>query len=129
MDCNVLISAHLIKNSVSRRAYEKALLSGIAFCSPATFQEFSTRFLRSKFDKYLPLDQRLIAIARYKRESKMINPTNFVDASRDPDDNKYLELAIATNAACIVSGDKDLLVLHPFQDIPIITAADFLARY
>jgi hypothetical protein len=30
-------------------------------------------------------------------------------------------------ADVIVSGDEDLLVLHPFPDIPIVTPAQFLA--
>jgi uncharacterized protein len=37
-----------------------------------------------------------------------------------------LELAIASNASCNISGDQDLLMLNPFNDIPIVTAAEFL---
>jgi len=48
---------------------------------------------------------------------------------RDPKDNKYLELAVAANASCIVTGDQDLLVLNPFRNIPILTSADFLAQF
>jgi predicted nucleic acid-binding protein len=47
-------------------------------------------------------------------------------ACRDPKDNKYLELTVDCNAACITTGDKDLQVLHPFQNIPILSAAEFL---
>ncbi|WP_419788833.1 putative toxin-antitoxin system toxin component, PIN family [Mucilaginibacter sp. X4EP1] len=32
---------------------------------------------------------------------------------RDPKDNKFLELAFAAEASCIVSGDQDLLILNP----------------
>jgi predicted nucleic acid-binding protein len=29
-------------------------------------------------------------------------------------------------ASCIITGDDDLLVLHPFRGIPIVNASDFL---
>jgi putative PIN family toxin of toxin-antitoxin system len=47
------------------------------------------------------------------------------DLCRDPDDVKILGLAIAANADCIVTGDKDLLVLKKFQGVPIVTPRSF----
>ena len=41
-------------------------------------------------------------------------------------DDKFLTLAVAAQADYIISGDADLLVLHPFQGIHIIKPADFL---
>jgi hypothetical protein len=35
-------------------------------------------------------------------------------------------LAVSGKASCIISGDQDLLVLHPFREIPIVTPRDFL---
>jgi len=48
---------------------------------------------------------------------------------RDPEDNKFLELAVSANASCIITGDKDLLILHPFRNIPILNAVDFINNY
>jgi len=45
---------------------------------------------------------------------------------RDPDDDKLLEIVIAGSADCLVTGDQDLLVLHPFQGIPILNPVGFL---
>ena len=45
---------------------------------------------------------------------------------RDPKDNQFLELAVNGQADFIVTGDEDLLVLHPFRAIPILTPRDFL---
>ncbi|MBY0436421.1 MAG: putative toxin-antitoxin system toxin component, PIN family, partial [Cyclobacteriaceae bacterium] len=47
----------------------------------------------------------------------------------DADDNKLLELAVATKAACIITGDKDLLALNPFRGVSIITPSDFLNKF
>jgi uncharacterized protein len=38
-----------------------------------------------------------------------------------------LELAINGKATAIISGDKDLLILHPFRGIPIVTVSQFLS--
>ncbi len=47
------------------------------------------------------------------------------DVCRDPDDIKILGLAVASNADYIVTGDKDLLTLKNFQDIPILNPRSF----
>ena len=50
-------------------------------------------------------------------------------ATPDPDDEMVLECALAVEADFIVSGDKKhLLVLRQFQDIPIVSPAEFLRR-
>ena len=49
-----------------------------------------------------------------------------ITACRDPKDDKFLEVAVAGEADVIVSGDQDLLVLHPFSGIPIVQPATFL---
>jgi predicted nucleic acid-binding protein len=43
-----------------------------------------------------------------------------------PDDDKFLETAIAGEADCIVTGDGDLLALDPFRGLRILTARAFL---
>jgi putative PIN family toxin of toxin-antitoxin system len=49
-----------------------------------------------------------------------------IAACRDPTDDKFLELAVNGRADMIVTGDHDLLVLHPFRGIPIIDPAAFV---
>jgi putative PIN family toxin of toxin-antitoxin system len=46
----------------------------------------------------------------------------------DPGDDKVLACAIAARAELIVSGDRHLLDLKTYQNIPIINAAEALAR-
>lgn len=59
----------------------------------------------------------------------LVQPDLHINVCRDPKDNKFLELAVASNASCIITGDKDLLILHPFRNIPILNAFDFLNNY
>jgi predicted nucleic acid-binding protein len=44
---------------------------------------------------------------------------------RDVSDNKFLELALATEAKVIVTGDPDLLVLDPWRGIRIVGLREF----
>ena len=44
----------------------------------------------------------------------------------DPDDDKFIECALALDAEYIISGDKDLLAVKEYKDIRIITPAEFL---
>jgi putative PIN family toxin of toxin-antitoxin system len=44
----------------------------------------------------------------------------------DPDDNKFLEAALAGQADYILSGDNHLLRLETFEGIPIIGSRQFL---
>ena len=56
-----------------------------------------------------------------------MNPVVFPrPVCRDQDDDKFLEVAIGGGAQYIVTGDDDLLVLHPYQEIQILKPKEFL---
>jgi len=49
------------------------------------------------------------------------------EISRDADDNYVLLSAKQAQVVCLVSGDKDLLILEKFENIPIINPSGFWA--
>jgi predicted nucleic acid-binding protein len=49
-----------------------------------------------------------------------------IRACRDPRDDKFLEAAVHGHADLILTGDRDLLDLHPFRAIAILTPAAYL---
>ncbi len=59
----------------------------------------------------------------------------FIDAPQiykecpDPDDNKFVDCAVAGQVKFIISGDKHLLTLENVFDIPIVSAATFLKLF
>ena len=55
-----------------------------------------------------------------------VTPVRRIVACRDARDDKVLEAAVAGEVEVIVSGDEDLLVLSPFEGIPIVEPAAFL---
>ncbi|HTV30950.1 MAG TPA: putative toxin-antitoxin system toxin component, PIN family [Xanthobacteraceae bacterium] len=59
-------------------------------------------------------------------KAELVTIVDRIEAGRDPTDDKFLELAVSGQADMIVTGDLDLLVLHPFRSIPIIDPAAFI---
>lgn len=45
---------------------------------------------------------------------------------KDPDDNKFIECAVALNATYVVSGDKSLLGVGAYMGISIVTPREFI---
>ncbi len=82
-------------------------------------------FFREKYHIYPGDATTLVNLLRLRGE--LVIPKISITACRDPKDNKFLEVALAGNAEAIVSGDADLLVLHPFEGISILRPAEFLA--
>lgn len=125
-DTSALISAVLLKRSVSRQAFDKALDEGELLVSAETIDELNQIFGRADFAKYVTEDERMEFLVVLLRKAMLVEITECVGECRDSRDNKFLELAVSGRAVCMVSGDQDLLVLHPFRGIPIVTPRDFL---
>ncbi|MDZ7898317.1 MAG: putative toxin-antitoxin system toxin component, PIN family [Arcicella sp.] len=129
IDTNTLVSAVILPNSTPKKAFDKAQENGFLVFSEATFAELSEVICRTKFDKYLPLEKRLNFIKSLRESSLLIEITTHVTDCRDPKDDKFLDLALAAQAHYIITGDQDLLVLHPYHNTMILTAADFLVNF
>ena len=67
----------------------------------------------------------LITIYGHFFETKNIS----VSICEDPDDNKFIECAIASNCKLIVSGDKHLLNITGYQDISVLKPREFTDEY
>ena len=127
VDTNLLISALIKPLSLPGKALNKARTEGRLCFSEKTRGEVMKLLSRDKFDKYLPKEEREKQLKLIFEQAEFF-PTGKLTilACRDVEDNKFLELALAAKADCIITGDKDLLVLHPFHDIPILSPSDFV---
>jgi putative PIN family toxin of toxin-antitoxin system len=126
IDTNVIISFLLFYQSVPGQAVTKALRTGIVLRSDSTLSELARVLERPKFDRYLTRYERVVFLQRFIEETVHVNVQHAIVASRDVKDNKFLELAVAGQATCIITGDSDLLELHPFHSISIVTPAQFI---
>ena len=52
-----------------------------------------------------------------------------VSVCKDPDDNKFIECAIASNSKLIVSGDKHLLNITGYRGISVLKPRDFIDNH
>jgi putative PIN family toxin of toxin-antitoxin system len=126
LDTGVLVSALLLPRSVPRQAVDFAFVHGIVLASADTIGELDEVLRRPKFNRYLREEERLLFLAAFIRDAEMVDVTESVAECRDPKDDRFLELAVSGNAACIVSGDSDLLVLNPFREVAILTPQEFI---
>ena len=129
IDTNTLTSSSLFANSVPRKAVSKVNETGKISASIDTYSEFFEVFLRPKFDKYISIETRLGILIDFKQLALFSEISETIIDCRDPKDNKFLELAVSGDASCIITGDKDLLALHPFRGIPILNANEFLNNF
>ena len=129
-DVNTLISAFVVGSHTNAKAFDRAINIGRIITSPPIQSELAEVFVRPKFDRFASLEDRITFLTYLDRQMLCWpQPIPTIQASRDPKDDKYLALAVAASAACIITGDKDLLILHPFHHIPIVSAADFLIEF
>lgn len=126
IDTGVLISAAIRPDSVPALALEKALLLFEVCVSDETLAELSRVLMRSKFDRYLAAERRLAFIAGLRERTTRIEVGQAVTDCPDPDDNKFLSLALSSDAELILSSDPHLTDMHPWREIPIIPPAAFL---
>ena len=129
LDTNVLISA-LLQPSGTPRAVVNAVkaANGVLIFSDETFHELHTRLLRPKFDAYVSRSGRSTYLAQLEAVSEWVSITGAKLGCRDSDDDKLLETALMGSADCLVTGDKDLLEMSPFHEIPILRPVEFLER-
>lgn len=128
-DASSLVGALLKSGSVP----ERALLLGRATLTICISDEVEAEvrqvFARPKFQPYLAPGRAERILAVLTTAAVRVRPTVGVSDCRDAKDNKYLEPALAAGAETIVASDDDLLVLHPWRNIAILTPAEFVRRH
>jgi putative PIN family toxin of toxin-antitoxin system len=125
LDTNVVLSGLLFSGSKPRAALLKAQKATI-LASDETLAELIEVMGRPRFQRYVELGIRQRLLAEYIKTIEKVEIYHSIRACRDPKDDKFLELAVDGRADAIVTGDSDLLALHPFRGIAILTPADYL---
>ena len=105
-----------------------AISTGDLLASIATLRELTEKLLSPRFDAYVSRDRREALLLRLSPLVQIVTILQTFHASRDPKDDKFLDVAVNGRADVIVTGDGDLLALHPFRGIAILTPAAYLDR-
>jgi len=127
-DMNVMVSALLFEQSKPAQAFYSALKHGEVLLSAELVNEIHQVIYRKKFDRYISNEQRDAFLIALVQAGTLVEIIETISVCRDPKDNMILELAFSGEADVILSGDKDLLALHPFRGMAILTPEDFLVQ-
>ena len=84
--------------------------------------------LQKRLDR-LKITADAVAIIAKRLMTLVVIEEVIIPELRDPKDQMVLATAIAGDAQIVISGDKDLLVLHPYGNISILLPQEFLARF
>ncbi len=122
VDTNVIVSALISKpeSSLSRLLEYLVRNSTLVICNQ-TYDELESVLLGPKLAKYIDVDRVIQFLTLYWIIAELIVVTNIEPYCRDPKDDVFLALALEAKADLIITGDSDLLVLHPFKGVQILS--------
>ena len=127
VDTNVLISG-VFFGGYPRKIIEAVIDDDIKACATVEIVDEYNEIVAEMIDRkqgHIRKDILMPLVAKLE----LISPRTNVEVCRDPDDDKFLSCAIDSKALYIVSGDKDLLSIRTYENVEIITAAEFCSRY
>lgn len=126
LDTNVLVSAFVFPGGPPEAVYRQVLSGESAIIVSRPLLAELGRILVDKFDWDPAYAEEVVA--QLIRIGQLVEPREAVDDIHDdPDDNRVLEAAAEGDADLIVSGDRHLLALGSWRDIPIVKPAEFPA--
>ena len=126
-DATTLVSATFRRDGVPAQAVRHALRSDRVAVSEAVLAELLDVLDRPRLARFVDPELRVELVGQLDSLGAFFTPTETIADCRDAKDDKYLELAVAAGAGIIVSGDADLLVLHPWRAVRILRPAEYLA--
>lgn len=129
LDTNIWISAIIWGGLPDRLLILQANQQITIAISEELLQELANTLNKKKLKPKLQiLEVTVSEIINLFRESVIVFSITPIEVAnlRDPDDSVVLATAIAAQADAIITGDKDLLILDQFSNIPILTVQDFL---
>jgi putative PIN family toxin of toxin-antitoxin system len=129
LDTNVLISAILSPQNIPARIIE--LLWQQVFAVVVTediLSEYATALRYEKVTRRHKLsDEGLLRYLQDLRSATiMVVPTKQLKVAPDPKDDKFFECALAGSAHFIISGDRHLHAVKQYQDVVVLSPAQFL---
>ena len=130
VDTNVLISAGISSLGKPAQVLKWVMENGVVLASDQTLYEFVSRFLgRAKFDRYTsPEDRAAFYYTVTQRVSLIEAVSDIEDVARDPDDDKFLALALDGQADYIITGNtRDFP--DEFEGVKVVTPREFATLY
>lgn len=128
-DTNCLVSTLLSPDSRVADSFRRGLEIGVLLTSEECFKEVVGVLQRPKFRKYYSNDELLFFQSILLKELQFQLVKSNVSICRDPKDDKFLNLALESQADFLITGDNDLLTLKRFNNTEIISPREFLEKF
>lgn len=124
LDTNVIVAA-----MVAKGLCHEVVARGLASCTVVTSQPLLDELEHTLRAKFTIGPAATTFLEQLRLHVKFVEPAPLDSAgSRDSDDDVVLATAVAGEAAVIVTGDQDLLVIARYGGIDIVSPRDFLSR-
>ncbi len=127
IDTQVLLRAVINRRSLPAQVVYDLVDNYILLVSEATLAEIEDVLNRPKVRTKFQLTDSVVGeLLQRLSKGERIVVTDVPAIGRDPKDDIFLACAVTGSSQYIVSEDKDLLVLNPYQNIQIVNVLDFL---
>ena len=93
IDTNVLISSVLSPKGVPAKVVRHFIQYGNILFAQETYEQFHTRLWRAKFDAYISIENRKAILLDFSNIAQWVEISGELKLSRDPDDDKFIEVA------------------------------------
>jgi uncharacterized protein len=126
IDTNVLVSALLKDNSLPAFILALVRRGTITLClSTEIFDEYKTVLKRDKFhgirNEAAPL------LSSLRKDALLVEPSTRITVIKDdPEDNKFLECAVETEAGFLITGNTRHFPFKNYQKIRIVSPKEFI---
>ena len=125
-----MFSYHLFSEVIQERLSTFWKSGQITIClSQPVFDEYMEVLRRLGLQSERELEEFVGLFARGFHVLYTANTPALHVVNKDPDDNKFIECAVALRAGFIISGDKALTTMKNYMGIKICNPKEFLDRF
>ncbi|HCW09025.1 MAG TPA: putative toxin-antitoxin system toxin component, PIN family [Cytophagales bacterium] len=127
VDTNILVSSLLGKSYPYKIIYDLVFTDRVKlFISPSILEEYQGVLSRRKFQKKTSFyEDAKNLVDSILEVGILINPKTSIDILPDKSDNKFLDLSIAVQADCLITGNTKHFPFRQFESTLILSPKEY----
>ena len=131
LDTNIIVSALISNSFPTQILYELVLTKAVETClSDEIFAEYIEVLAREKFDKFVNFKSKAEVVLNKLRETgRYYTPDRRIEILSDLSDNKFLEVAAASSADYLITGNKLDFTITEFEYTRIVSPKEYWNNY
>ena len=131
LDTNIIVSALISNSFPTQILYELVLTKAVDTClSDEIFAEYIEVLARDKFVKFLNFKSKADVVLNKLRETgRYYTPDRRIEILSDLSDNKFLEVAAASSADYLITGNNLDFTITEFEYTRIVSPKEYWNNY